>query len=553
MDGGLTWRDGHLWYGPIYSETTLYELDPLTGTVLNSYPNRIAALGDIAWDGTHFWETDATNGLIWKFDPGQSSLQNFPAPGPGPAGIEWDGSRIWVCDWDTDRISAIDPATGAEVLGFRGPDTRMAGLAFDGSASWVGGRDSGRLYRIDRSTGAVLKSVRSIALYGLAFDGTYLWACGLNEIYQIDISSMPQPIDPMIQWERTFDRTLRDYGTNVQQTPDGGFIVCGYSRPDFYLLKTDANGNRQWDRTFPKGLNANCLDQTSDGGYVLVGPTDSFTSPVQSYGMYLVKTDSNGNQQWDRTFLPAPDYSGQWIEQTSDGGYIIAGRYSSLGGVLLLKTDSAGNTQWERNLGSGIGECVHQTEDGGFVICGQNEGQTVIRLMKTDTSGSLQWERDYSGEFGRSVRQTSDGGYIIVGTVSVPSPLPQWGCSDLPLVKTDSSGIMQWQRTFGRLHNEVGRDVVETPDGGFIALGWTHGSFNVLARDVYIVRTDRYGNLLWQKVLARDGGWEWGWSVQQTADQGYIIAGRATEDVYLIKLRPEAPRLSTQPSWQLYR
>ena len=313
---------------------------------------------------------------------------------------------------------------------------------------------------------------------------------------------------PAVQWEKTFGGSSTDSGRSVQQTTDGGYIIAGTSQsfgagdPEVYLVKTDPNGNSQWQKTlvlsdsyYDSGYS---VQQTTDGGYIIAGETYSFVTG--SYDVYLIKTDPNGNSQWQKTFGGGAYDYGYSVQQTSDGGYIIAGDTSSFGepfsDVYLVKTDPNGNSQWQKTFG-----------------------------------GS-------DGDYGRSVQQTSDGGYIIAGaTYSFGA-----GSSDVYLVKTDSAGNSQWQKTFGGSGWDYGYSVQQTSDGGYIIAGYTASS------SVYLIKTDSCGNLLWQQTFGGSEGGAGSFSVQQTSDGGYIIAGEIflisaeSTEVYLIKLEAEADR-----------
>ncbi len=361
---------------------------------------------------------------------------------------------------------------------------------------------------------------------------------------------------PPVQWQKTFGGSNSDWGYSVQQASDGGYIIAGsttsFGAGDFevYLIKTDSSGNSQWQKTFGGSSDdyGYSVQQTSDGGYIIAGETYSF-----GYDVYLIKTDSNGNSQWQKTF-GSSDYDwGNSVQQTSDGGYIITGGTYSFGAgysdVYLIKTDSNGNSQWQKTFGgsnSDWGYSVQQTSDGGYIIAGATSsfgaGDFEVYLIKTDSSGISQWQRTFGGsdwDSGNSVQQTSDGGYIIAGgTYSFGA-----GNGDVYLIKTDSGGNSQWQKTFGGSYYEWDNSVQQVSDGGYIIAGSTE-SFGAGNDDVYLIKTDSGGNSRWQKTFGGSSD-DWGYSVQQASDGGYIIAGdtysfgAGFSDVYLIKLAPE--------------
>ena len=262
--------------------------------------------------------------------------------------------------------------------------------------------------------------------------------------------------------------------------------IAGYSYSygagscDFWLVKTDSNGNKQWDKTFGgTGYDtANSVQQTSDGGYIIAGNR-------------LVKADSNGNEQWNKTI------GGRYIQQTADSGYILAGNTRSYGAgksdFWLVKTDSCGNEQWNKTFG-GSGEdeawSVQRTNDGGYIITGETKsygaGYGDVWLIKTDSLGNKQWNKTFGGDKcdrGNSVQQASDGGYIIAGYTKSYGA----GKEDVWLIKTDSLGNKQWDKTFGGSSYDKGWAVRQTSDGGYIITGYTW-SYGAGKADVWLIK-----------------------------------------------------------------
>jgi hypothetical protein len=369
-------------------------------------------------------------------------------------------------------------------------------------------------------------------------------------------------------WEKTFGGLDNDRGYSVQQTTDGGYIITGdtYSfgngDNDLYIIKTDGNGDTLWTKTYGGTDNDRgySVKQTTDGGYIICGNTESFGSE----DIYLVKTDSLGDSLWTQTFGVPEGWSFS-VQQTSDGGYVLCGQIEDLGNgdydVYIVKTDGNGNTLWTKTYGgtdNDRGYSVKQTTDGGYIICGNTESFSLgnsnydVYLIKTDSLGDYLWSKTFEETFlnydiGRSVQQTSDGGYVICGTTELFSGNVD---GDVYLIKTDSLGDSLWTQTFGGTSIDEGSSVQQTTDGGYIITGSKINGNN--GRDVYLIKTNSLGDSLWTRTLGGTGE-DWGMSVQQTSDGGYIITGgtnsfgNGLNNVYLIKT--DSNGNLTTPTW----
>ena len=360
-------------------------------------------------------------------------------------------------------------------------------------------------------------------------------------------------------WSKTYGGTSYDCGRCVRQTSDVGYIVAGetYSSgpaptngSSFYLIKTDASGETLWTRAYGPYASGYSVEQTPDGGYISVGNTSYLSAGYTD--VYLIKTDAHGITVWTRTYGGEHYDWGHDVRRTSDGGYIVVGvtSFSNTGGgdIYLLKVNDQGDTLWTRTYGGANVDArysVRRTSDGGYIIVGGTQwsgaGGFDVYLIKTNAQGDSLWTRTYGGtddDAGYSVEQTKDGGYIVAGcTYSFGQGTPAY--DNVYLIKTNAQGDTLWTRTYGGANYDEGRSVQQTSDDGYIVVGSTN-SFGAGISDVYLIKTDGQGDTLWTRTFGGPSG-DFGYSVQQTSDGGYIIAGQALSfgagegDVYLIK------------------
>jgi len=309
----------------------------------------------------------------------------------------------------------------------------------------------------------------------------------------------------------------------------------------------------QWANTYG-GSNddwAYSIQQTSDGGYIVAGETRSFGAGSGDF--WVLKLDGSGNVQWQKTYGGTGYDYARSIQQTTDGGYIVAGvTYSYSGGyqdVWVLKLDQDGNVIWQKTYGGGytdIAFSIRQTSYGGYILVGYTTsagaGKTDIWVLRIDQNGNVLWQKTYGGSdndfnfITNSIQQTSDGGYIVTGrTYSFGA-----GNSDVWILKLDGSGNVQWQKTYGGSNDDWAYSIQQTSDDGYIVAGGTV-SFGAGNGDFWVLKLDSNGNVLWQKTYGgtdRDSAL----AIQQTSDGGYIVAGYTNSfgagksDVWILKL-----------------
>lgn len=349
-------------------------------------------------------------------------------------------------------------------------------------------------------------------------DGGYIFA-GLTSsgTEEADVYLIKVGADGDEQWSKSIGSTYEEQAQSMQLTADGGYIITGWisvPEPDWhtdvFLLKTDAMGNEQWTKTFGGNDNdkAESVQLTDDGGYIITGETK--TEDKRFFSIYLIKTDADGNEIWSRTYSNSEDSAdtASSVQLTADGGYIIAGYTDIIGldedNIYVIKTDENGNELWSRKFGGNDDShstSMQCTSDGGYIITGWKDnngglGTSEIILLKIDVDGNEIWYRTYDEIYGwaADVQQTDDGGYIIAAILYSG----EIGGSDISaidanacLIKTDSEGNMLWIRKLGS--NSV-KAMELTEDGGYIIAGSRLSNDGILNNDAYIVKTDSSGN-----------------------------------------------------------
>ncbi len=356
---------------------------------------------------------------------------------------------------------------------------------------------------------------------------------------------------PDTLWTRTYGGSLPDYGMAAKRTSDNGFIIVGWTdsfgagNTDIYLVKTDANGDTMWTKTYggTHEDGGNWVEQTSDGGYIIAGHTYSYGAGT--FDVFLVRTDSVGQIQWTKTY-GGYLYDQAWsIKETPEGGYIVAGftgMFDPLYDFWLLRIDENGDTLWTRTYGGSLTEwcnSVYVTPDSGYILAGYTGyfNDYDVFLVKTDKAGNLQWTKTYGGnneDFAWSALPTSDNGYIAIGwTESFGA-----GDTDIYLIKMDATGDTLWTKTYGGPNEDKAKCVQEIPGVGYIIVGSTF-SYGAGGADVYLVRTDLNGNTLWATTYGATD-WERGSYGERMPNGGYYIVGftrsfgAGEADVYLL-------------------
>ncbi|TAN46128.1 MAG: hypothetical protein EPN22_00065 [Nitrospirae bacterium] len=359
----------------------------------------------------------------------------------------------------------------------------------------------------------------------------YILSCLLTFVF-VDISFAEE------QWAKTFGGSGKEEAYSIEQTSDGGYIAAGYTdsfgagNEDFWVMKLDGSGNIQWQKTYG-GIDsdwANSIKQTSDGGYIVAGVTYSFGAG--SADMWVLKLADNGSVQWQKTYGGTDSDFANSVQQTSDGGYIVAGVTYSFGAgsadAWILKLTSNGSVEWEATFGGAgndFANSVQQASDGGYIVAGDTDsfyGNRSVWVFKLNSVGGAEWEGIYEGtsfDFANSVQQTTDGGYIVAGYTWSSGA----GNEDVWILKLNNSGYVQWQYTYGGAYNDWAYSARQTSDGGYIAVGVTY-SFNAANGDIWVLKLNSNGAIQWQNSYGAAGG-DGAYTIRQTSGGGYIIAG----------------------------
>jgi len=407
--------------------------------------------------------------------------------------------------------------------------------------------------------------------------------------------------NPLVKmWDYRYGGTLSDELSCFLQTSDGGFILGGttlsdssgnktqpkWGAYDYWIVKTDSLGIVLWDRDFG-GTNNDFLSelvQTSDGGFLLGGYSNSGISgnktqpTIGLYDYWIVKIDSVGNFVWDKDLGGNSDDFLISLDCTNDGGYILGGASLSdssgdktqpawgIQDYWIIKIDSLGNKLWDKNFG-GIDDekfcSIRQTSDSGFIVGGYTTsdisgdktqptwGTWDYWVIKTDASGIKQWDLDFGGadwDYLSLIDQTTDGGYILSGWstsgISGNKTQSSWGYADYWLIKVNSSGIIQWDKSFGGADYEEFYLTVSTPDGGYLISGDSYSPIsgdktenNLGTEQSWFVKTDSTGSLQWDKTVFTTGHDESG-RVIMTRDGCYALANYSNGGIGGYKSQP---------------
>ena len=362
------------------------------------------------------------------------------------------------------------------------------------------------------------------------------------------------------QWARTYGGSQNDAAESIQQTSDGGYIVAGETvsfgagAGDIWVLKLSSTGTIDWQHTYGRSGSdwADSIQQTSDGGYIVAGTSWSFVAG--NYDIWVLRLSSTGTIDWQHTYGGSGDDHASSIQQTSDGGYIVAGSTSSFGAgdydICLLKLSSTGTIDWQHTYGGSKLDrviSIQQTSDGGYIVAGETvsfgAGVGDIWVLKLSSTGTIDWQHTYGGsgfDWANSIQQTSDGGYIVAGI----SYSFRAGNEDIWVLRLSSTGTVDWQHTYGGSGFDDARSIQQTSDGGYIVAGTT-SSFGAGYYNIWVLKLSSTGTIDWQHTYGGSNS-DYARSIQETSDGRYIVAGSTDSfgagefsNFFILKLLPD--------------
>jgi len=359
-------------------------------------------------------------------------------------------------------------------------------------------------------------------------------------------------------WEKTYGGEISNWGFDVQETSNGGYIIVGktssFSSGDYdvYIIKTNSNGDTIWTKTIGGEFedSARSVRVLSDGGFIIVGQTKSFGAGNSD--AYVIRIDMNGDTLWTKTYGGNLSDNGKSIIEVSNGGYLIIGDTNSfvtnfLSDIYLIKIDEDGNTLWEKTYGGDdwdVGWSIQETSDNKLIMVGSTQsfgsGDEDVYFAKLTQDGDTICTKTFGGassDWGYSVQEVSDGGYIIVGGTSSFGE----GSLDVYIIRTDANGDLVWSESFGGVGEDEAYCVRETDDGKYMVAGRTE-SYGKGYNDFYILEIDNNGNGIWESTYGGTGT-DRCYSFVVTSDDRFILVGETDSfgngicSVYLIKIK----------------
>lgn len=427
---------------------------------------------------------------------------------------------------------------------------------------------------------------------------------------------------PNIAWQNRIGGSNINLCYSSQQTTDGGFVVGGESNSnisgdktqnsrgqyDYWIVKANSNGVVQWDKTIggasPNGFEQDSfstLKQTQDGGYVLFGHSDAPISgdktenPVGMYDFWVVKTDANGNIQWQNSIGGTNVEEAYSIIQTSDGGYLLGGQSQSgisgdksqasrgLQDYWVVKLSSTGVVEWDKTIGGNGNDILYsliQLDSGNYIVAGQSnsnisgdktensKGSHDYWILQLNSDGDILWQKTIGGsgyDQATTMQKTSNTTFLIAGVsasnISGDKTENCRGFDDYWVLEMDITGSIIWQKTIGGNQVDDLHAVIKCADGNYLLSGSSASGisgdktaplYGLGGYDAWLVKINNAGNILWQKTIGSSGDDGFN-AVFQTGDSGYFLSGVTTSpladdvteapigayDYWIMKLEPD--------------
>jgi len=342
-------------------------------------------------------------------------------------------------------------------------------------------------------------------------------------------------------WSQTYGGAKDDKATCVIQTSDGGYVIAGVTSSfgaggdDFWIVKTDASGNMQWNQTYggPENDQAAKIIQTGGGGYAIIGTTWSYGDGESD--IWLIKTDSSGNRQWDKTYGETKDDTAASVVQTADGGYALAGTIGfeeRAMDFVFFRTDASGNVLWggPSTLGPGdeIAADMTAINEEKYVSVGFGDNHSIF-VSILESGDWMGIEDQGATQHPLSIIGTGDKSCEAAGYVQVEEGNRDFCLTSAVEFEVSQFGTTYWSiantATYGGPEKEEAFSLVQADDGGYALAGYTESSGNG-GRDYWLVKTDADGNMQWNQTYGGMGTDE-ARSLVQASDGGYVLAGFA--------------------------
>lgn len=336
-----------------------------------------------------------------------------------------------------------------------------------------------------------------------------------------------------------YNKVSYDYGRSIVETSDTGYVVVGNTSTignnysNLLLLKVNQSGVEEWfhNLTFSPTDRANMVLELPNTGFIIVGKTQSLEDGSED--ILILKTNQSGHVEWSKNYGSFNDQSGDFIQLTLDGGYIICGQsvesYTGFNKLNLLKIDSDGDEIWNQSYGGNgdaYGYSVISLSDGSYLAIGMTRSLGELNgdawLIKIDSDGNEIWNQSYGGNGTDIIRSIvlTDNGYLLAGNTNSYGN----GNNDIFIIKVDQAGVQQWSQTYGGNGTDVGRSISKVIDGGYIITGYTDSFGNSSSFNIWLIKIDENGNLIWDKTYGENGD-DRALDGHQTLDGGYVLTG----------------------------